>query len=1617
MSHSRRSESSSRAAVVRSTAKTSSRLVRALLSAIAGLLGVTSAHAATGTWAGDADGNWSDTTKWTTNTLADGATFTANLTFNITAARTITLDSARTIGTVNIGDLTTSSHSFTLSLSNDLTFNNSTSAGVLAQNSSSFGDTISGSGKLVIAGNGTLNVTNAASGKILTVSAGIVSGLASGVQTLNFNNANAVTVDGVVGDGALGGKIAVTKNGFGTTILSATNTYTGGSTINAGVLQFGSALAIAGAGQNVVVNSGGTAAFGYAFDQSTLTGRIVAGSNGTVALAADNSNDLDFAASGLTNLSLGASGGAYTYSGSLWTPSGNIYRLGGGGGTLVFNPTLTGASNSLLVGGNNSGGTVTLVNAGTYGGGTTVSGGVGSGNAAIGSANGAGLLQTNVLSGVSTTPFGTSASITLNNGALGLGTGGTLAGGESVNATGYDITYNGQNAIKLQAGGGNVTLAANTLTRVNNGVMLLNPTSGGALGNTEKVTVASGAPTVINGMVAPYYINQTTRNFLTYGPNGFQDVTYSVVGTTDTDIANANANSTVVISNSTFNTSIGGNKAIYALKLVNTNSQFNANAIGLSGETLTLLSGGLILDTTAGGGINFSSDATRAAINFGAAEAVVGIFGANVALGSSPWIGTGGLTIYGTGSYQASNVSITGGVTIAGATLRLGGSNGINTNNQLTIDKAGTFQFIAGNTQQVLGLSGEGLMNTSSGSPTFIVDGLTGTGTTIFKGNIQNGSGTVAFTKTGANTQVFTGANTYGGTTTVNNGILRLDFSATGAPVNNIINNQTNTSALVLGGGRLDIVGAASATNSQQFSTLTVGAGNSSISATSGTSGTTNVTLGSTLTRNVGGTINFNLPASGSISTAATTFAGNGVLVGTSATGAAFATVNGTDWAKVTGGTIGALASYEANDFSASTKNTDVTSNQGPVAFTVNTLRFNTAATTLTLTGSNVVGTGGILVTAATAGAGNGVTITGGTNIKSSAGNELVIINNGQLTVDSVLANGAAASALTLSGSGTTTLNAANTYTGSTYLNSGTVVVGNAAAFGTTAGTLNLNGGTLQSNAALTLNAKPVSLINDSSIGGSNDLTLSGNFTNSGRNNILTVNNTGATTLSGSSIFLSNSGSGSSLTLNIGGTGNLTISGTIKNSSSSGNGNLVYAGSGNSTLTLANGANIYSGTTKVSGGTLSVDTLTNEAALTTVSGSISTNTITVASNAGLFVGQAVTGTGIAAGATITGISGTTITLSATNSAAVSGTGVFGGATITTASGSVNGSTITVGSAAGLAIGQSVIGTGIGSGATITGISGTTITLSATNSSSTAPTGNATFATGATNSSLGTSTSAATNLILDGGTLKYTGAATTTNRLFSVGGAGGAIDASGSGALNFIGAGSIGFNNTPGARTLTLTGTNTGANTLNPIISDHLGLYATSLTKSGAGQWVLSGVNTYTGATLINTGTLALGASGAINANSAITVAEGATFDTTAQSYTFSTAKTTTIGVGATGAGLINSAAVTFSSANLGFDFGATSTLLASYTVLVKSGFTGDFNSVVATGTSVSGSFLNAGSGNWTLTAGGYDLTFSQSLGTLTAVVSAVPEPATYAAIFGVLALAGAAWQRRRAVRR
>ncbi len=146
-----------------------------------------------------------------------------------------------------------------------------------------------------------------------------------------------------------------------------------------------------------------------------------------------------------------------------------------------------------------------------------------------------------------------------------------------------------------------------------------------------------------------------------------------------------------------------------------------------------------------------------------------------------------------------------------------------------------------------------------------------------------------------------------------------------------------------------------------------------------------------------------------------------------------------------------------------------------------------------------------------------------------------------------------------------------------------------------------------------------------------------------------------------------------------------------------------------------------------------------------------------------------------------------------------------------------------------------------------------------------------IANGGTNSTLGSSTSEASNLIFNGGTLRVSNSTLgilSTDRLFSVGTSGGVIESSDTlTPLIFTNTGNMGFNGQAGARTLTLTGTNDGsfgANSLSVSISDNGG--STSLIKSGAGLWIINGTNTYSGATTIGSpelpwGTLQVGDGG------------------------------------------------------------------------------------------------------------------------------------------------------------
>ena len=116
----------------------------------------------------------------------------------------------------------------------------------------------------------------------------------------------------------------------------------------------------------------------------------------------------------------------------------------------------------------------------------------------------------------------------------------------------------------------------------------------------------------------------------------------------------------------------------------------------------------------------------------------------------------------------------------------------------------------------------------------------------------------------------------------------------------------------------------------------------------------------------------------------------------------------------------------------------------------------------------------------------------------------------------------------------------------------------------------------------------------------------------------------------------------------------------------------------------------------------------------------------------------------------------------------------------------------------------------------------------------------------------------------GGTLQYTGSTPqASNRAIRMGvGNSTTLDASGtdpSATMSFTALSSPALNSGTGARTLTLTGTNTGRNTYNIALTDQSTVTGqTSLTKNGPGTWVLTNTHSYSGNTTINQGTLEIG---------------------------------------------------------------------------------------------------------------------------------------------------------------
>jgi autotransporter-associated beta strand protein len=177
-----------------------------------------------------------------------------------------------------------------------------------------------------------------------------------------------------------------------------------------------------------------------------------------------------------------------------------------------------------------------------------------------------------------------------------------------------------------------------------------------------------------------------------------------------------------------------------------------------------------------------------------------------------------------------------------------------------------------------------------------------------------------------------------------------------------------------------------------------------------------------------------------------------------------------------------------------------------------------------------------------------------------------------------------------------------------------------------------------------------------------------------------------------------------------------------------------------------------------------------------------------------------------------------------------------------------------------------------------------------------------MADGGSPSGIGASTSDAANLVFAGttagiiyrgsiieGALTLGSRSATTNRLFTLMGTGATISstASNNNAIIWSNTGAI-VHGVTGPQSLILTGSSTGDNTFNLQITDS-GTVAniTSLSKTDVGQWNLGNSNnTYTGATTISNGILALNNNGALPANSPLALGTAATSGTFQMSGTF-----------------------------------------------------------------------------------------------------------------------------------
>ena len=280
-------------------------------------------------WTGASDTTWAGTGNWTGTVpgSTSGTTNTDTALFNQSAAHSpLTIDSGRNVQNITFD--TSAVGSLTLGTTNG--FSLLLTGGGTVQTTSSVASSELVNAPLVLEGDYTFTSGAASNSATLSFGGFIKPGPTSGTTalTLNGSNTGANTISGILTDNG-SGKLAIVKNDGGTWILSAANSYSGGTNVNNGTLRFNntSATPATVAGTATVSNgatlelsgtaSGLSAAVNVANNSTAANGLHVTGTNQVVGVISGSGNTVvgDTSAASLTayqitqkSLSIGATG-------------------------------------------------------------------------------------------------------------------------------------------------------------------------------------------------------------------------------------------------------------------------------------------------------------------------------------------------------------------------------------------------------------------------------------------------------------------------------------------------------------------------------------------------------------------------------------------------------------------------------------------------------------------------------------------------------------------------------------------------------------------------------------------------------------------------------------------------------------------------------------------------------------------------------------------------------------------------------------------------------------------------------------------------------------------------------------------------------------------------------------------------------------------------------------------------------------------------------------------------------------------------------------------------------------------------------------------------------------